>query len=193
MDEQRELSRAVRVAAALNAAYFLVEFSVAYRIGSVSLFADSIDFLEDTALNLLILLGLSWSARNRAKLGMVLAVVLLVPALATIFTAWQKFHHPTPPEPGLLTITGIGAMVVNLSCALVLARVRTHAGSLTKAAFLSARNDVLANVAIVLAGVVTYFTGTVWPDVIVGLGIAAMNADAAREVFGAARAEHGRS
>ncbi|WP_231873557.1 hypothetical protein [Acetobacter tropicalis] len=66
-----------------------------------------------------------------------------------------------------------------------------HAGSLTRAAFLSARNDVLANIAIIVAGLVTAFLWhAAWPDLLVGLGIAAMNADAAREVWQAARNEH---
>jgi len=52
------LRTAVAIVAALNLAYFGVEFSVAFRIGSVSLFADSIDFLEDTSINLLILIAL---------------------------------------------------------------------------------------------------------------------------------------
>ena len=58
-----------------------------------------------------------------------------------------------------------------------------------KAAWLSARNDAVANIAIILAGLVTAFTLSVWPDLIVGLGIAVMNADAAREVWTAAKAE----
>ena len=71
----------------------------------------------------------------------------------------------------------------------MLARYRAHQGSLTRAAFLSARNDVVANVAIVAAGLMTVYLASAWPDSIVGLGIAAMNADAAREVWQAARAE----
>lgn len=74
----------------------------------------------------------------------------------------------------------------------MLARYRHHGGSLTRAAFLSARNDALANIAIIGAGLVTAFLWrSAWPDVIVGLAIAAMNADAAREVWHAAREEHG--
>src|SRR5215471_2601386 len=86
-------------------------------------------------------------------------------------------------------IAGAGALAVNFTCTVMLARYRYHSGSLTRAAFLSARNDVLANIAIIAAGVVTAFTVSAWPDLIVGLGIAAMNADAAREVFAAARKE----
>ena len=164
--------------------------TVARAIGSVSLFADSVDFLEDASVNFLIAVALGWSAANRARLGMALAGILLIPGLATLWTAWEKFMAPFPPAPLPLTLTGAGALAVNLSCALLLMQFRAHGGSLTRAAFLSARNDVVANVAIIIAGLVTAYTLSGWPDLIVGLGIAAMNADAAREVWRAAHEEH---
>lgn len=186
-----KLRSVVRLVALLNVAYFGVEFTVAVKIQSVSLFADSIDFLEDTSINLLILMALAWSARRRAHVGMALAGILLIPGLATLWTAWEKFNTPTPPAPLALSLAGFGALVINLSCAFILSRYRHHSGSLTKAAFLSARNDALANIAIIAAGLITAFTWhTAWPDLIVGLGITVMNADAAREVWQAAREEH---
>jgi Co/Zn/Cd efflux system component len=177
--------------ALLNLAYFGVEFGAASAIGSVSLFADSIDFLEDASVNLLIAAALRWSARRRAQLGMVLPAILLVPGLATLWTAWQKFNVPVVPAPTLLSLAGCGALAVNVTCALMLARYRHQSGSLTRAAFLSARNDALANIAIIAAGAMTGFVWrSAWPDLIVGLGIAAINADAAREVWTTAREEH---
>jgi Co/Zn/Cd efflux system component len=184
------LGKVVIAVAVLNLAYFGVEFAVALAIGSVSLFADSIDFLEDASINLLIAVALGWSAVGRARLAMVLAGILLVPGLATLWAAWGKFMAPTPPAPIPLTLAGLGALAINLSCAFMLARFRAHGGSLTRAAFLSARNDTVANVAIIAAGFVTAYTRSAWPDLIIGLGIAAMNADAAREVWKAAREEH---
>ncbi|MEO8629340.1 MAG: cation transporter [Betaproteobacteria bacterium] len=183
------LGRTVRLVALLNLAYFGVEFSVALAIDSVSLFADSIDFLEDASVNLLILVALGWSASRRAQLGMLLAGILLIPGVATLWMAWQKLSLLTPPEPLALSLTGLGALGINLICAFMLARYRQHSGSLTKAAFLSARNDAFASVAIITAGLVTAATLSAWPDLIVGLGIAIMNADAAREVWQAAREE----
>jgi Co/Zn/Cd efflux system component len=121
---------------------------------------------------------------------MALAGILLIPGLATLWTAWEKLLMPMPPAPFPLALTGGGALVINLSCALMLVQFRAHSGSLTRAAFLSARNDVLANVAIIAAGFVTAYTLSGWPDLIVGLGIAAMNADAAREVWSVAREEY---
>lgn len=181
----------VKWVALLNLGYFGIEFAVALSIGSVSLFADSVDFLEDTSVNILILLAMSWPLARRAKMGMALAGILLVPGIATLWTAWDKFNLPAAPSPLPLMLAGLGALAVNLTCALMLARFRHQGGSLTKAAFLSARNDAAANVGIIVAGLVTAFIWqSAWPDMIVGLAIAAMNADAAREVWDAARAEH---
>ena len=108
------LRQTVLLVALLNLAYFGVEFAVALTIGSVSLFADSVDFLEDASLNLLIADGLGWTALNRARLGMALAGILLVPVLATLCTAWQKFAAPVPPAPLPLSLTGAGALASTL-------------------------------------------------------------------------------
>jgi len=184
------LRKVVIIVAVLNLVYFGVEFAVALAIGSVSLFADSIDFLEDASVNFLIAIALAWSATSRARVGMALAGILLVPGLATLWTAWEKFMVPSPPAHIPLSLAGTGALVINLTCASMLVRFRSHSGSLTRAAFLSARNDALANIAIIGAGFVTAYTLSGWPDLIVGIGIAAMNTDAAREVWSAARQEH---
>lgn len=184
------LRRAVLTVALLNLGYFGVEFTVGLSIGSVSLLADGIDFLEDTSINLLIFFGMAWSLKARARLGMGLAGILMIPVLATLWALWMKFNHPMPPDPLPLSLTGLGALAINLTCAFILARYREHSGSLTKAAFLSARNDAFANIAIIATGFVTALTSSVWPDVVVGLAIAAMNADAATEVWTAARQEH---
>jgi len=183
------VNRAVRVVALLNLGYFGIEFAVARAIGSVSLFADSIDFLEDAAVNGLILVALGWSAHRKSIVGMILAAILLAPAVATAWTAWEKFKAPLPPATVPLSLTGLGALAINLFCALLPARYRAHKGSLTRAAFLSARNDAIANIAIIAAGLLSEMMISPWPDVIVGFGILAMNLDASRQVYVAAREE----
>ena len=182
--------QAVLTVAALNLLYFGVEFSVALAIGSVSLFADSVDFLEDASVNFLILASFAWSARNRARVGMALAGILLIPGVAALWTVAEKVLHFVAPAAVPLTVTGAGALMVNLFCALLLARFRHQGGSLARAAFLSARNDVIANIAIILAGLLTVVVPSAWPDLLVGIGVAVMNADAAREVFIVAKREH---
>jgi Co/Zn/Cd efflux system component len=188
-DRSSELAPAVRFVCLANLGYFGVEFVIALAIASVALFADSIDFLEDASVNFLILIALGWSAIARARVGMVLAGLLLIPGLATLWMAANKFLSLVPPAAVPLSLTALGALTVNLVCALVLVRYRQHGGSLAKAAFLSARNDVFANGAIIVAGALTALFSSAWPDLITGVGIAALNAGAAREVWQAARSE----
>jgi Co/Zn/Cd efflux system component len=185
------LRRTVRLVVLLNIAYFGIEFAVAVAIGSVSLFADSIDFLEDSSINFLIIRGASvdgpqprprrYGARGHSARAWA----------GDPLDGLAEVQHSGASGTGCPNTHRAGALAVNLFCALTLARHRHHSGSLTRAAFLSARNDTLANVAIIAAGLVTAFLWqSAWPDLIVGLGIAAMNADAAREVWEAARDEH---
>ena len=188
--EAHRFASVVRFVALLNLIYFVIEFWVAVTIGSVSLLADSVDFLEDAAVNFLIFAALGWTLARRAQTGMALAAFLLVPATAFLWTLWRKFAEPVVPLPLPLAATGLGALAINLVCAFALARFRHHAGSLSKAAFLSARNDAIANVGIITAGLATLVSPTIWPDLVVGLGIAAMNVGAAGEVWRAALKEH---
>src|SRR5687768_16394220 len=106
MPSDTALRRVVRIVALLNLGYFGVQFAVALTIGSVALFADSIDFLEDASVNFLIFAALGWSAIRRAHVGMILAGILLVPGLATLWTAWDKFTMPVPPDPVPLSLAG---------------------------------------------------------------------------------------
>ncbi len=177
---------------ALNVAFFFVEFIVAVEIGAVSLFADSVDFVEDTAMAALVLAAMRLSPLTRARIGFGLAGVLLLPVLAFIVTLAHKFTVAVPhaPEAVPFALTGLAALIVNTICALLLARVRNAAGSLTRAAFLSARNDTLANIAIMVAAGVTALRPSIWPDIVVGLGIALLNADAAKDILEAAWHEH---
>ena len=162
---------------------------MARSIGSVALFADSIDFLEDASVNMLVLFAIGLSAAYRRIAGLGFVALLMVPSIAALWTAWEKIQHPALADPFKLTVTAIGALIVNSACAYLLARVRHTGGSLSKAAFLSARNDAVANLAMIAAGIVTAFTLSIWPDVGVGLGIAALNAGAAFEVYKAAMGE----
>jgi len=181
--QDEQFAKSVLFVAFANLAYFFVEFIVANNIHSTSLFADSIDFLEDASINILIFLALGWSVKNKERLGKCLAVILVVPAIAFLYTTWQKFNMPSIPDPSMLSLTGLGALVVNLSCTFVLIRFRDYQGSLTKAAFLSARNDALANIGIIIAGSIGFVWLSMWPDLIVGFFIMAINLDAAKEIW----------
>ena len=156
--ESGRLQRTVLIVAGLNFGYFFVEFTVALTAGSIALLADSVDFLEDTAVNLLIFLALGWPLLRRAVMGKAMAVVILVPAVLAGWEAIERFSSPSAPQVLPLVLASLGAIVINGTSAWLLTSVRHHGGSLSRAAFLSARNDVLVNVSIIGMGAVTVWT-----------------------------------
>jgi Co/Zn/Cd efflux system component len=177
------LRRIVLVVAMLNLSYFFVEFTVALAAGSVSLLADSVDFLEDTAINLLIFTALGWPLARRAAMGKAMALIILGPAVVAGWEAIQRFSEPLPPDVVPVLLASLGAIGINGTSAWLLVRVRHRGGSLSRAAFLSARNDVLVNVAIIVMAVVTLWTDSGWPDLILGCFIILLALHAAYEVW----------
>jgi len=179
----RRLRRIVLLVAMLNLSYFFVEFSVALAAGSISLLADSVDFLEDTAINLLIFIALGWPLARRAWMGKAMAVIILGPAAVASWAAIQRFSDPVAPDVAPVVLASLGAIAINGTSAWLLVRVRHRGGSLSRAAFLSARNDVLVNVAVIGMAVVTLWTDSGWPDLILGCFIILLALYAAHEVW----------
>ncbi|WP_267207769.1 MULTISPECIES: cation transporter [Corynebacterium] len=184
------IRRAVLIVALLNLAYFFVEFVASLAIGSASLAADSADFLEDTAINLLVFFAVAWPAQRRRAAGSVLAALILIPAIAAIVMVVTKLINPVAPSPEGLTGVAVGALVVNVICAVILLRLRDQGSSLAKGAWLAARNDALANLLIIVAGLLTFVWSTAWFDIVVGAIIAVINLSAAKEVWKESREEH---
>jgi len=173
----------VRIIAIANLSYFCVEYFFAQKIGSVSLFADSIDFLEDASINILIFIAIGWSLAARARLSKFLALLLLVPAISVVIGTIYEINNPSAPDAISSTAVGFGALVVNSVCALLLVKFRRTKQGIVLAAYLSARNDALANIAIIIAGVITMYWVSAIPDLIVGVAIGILNADAAVKVW----------
>ena len=177
------LRRTVLIVATLNLSYFCVEFSVALVADSVSLLADSVDFLEDTSINLVIALALSWPLTKRAAMGKAMALIILGPACVAAWQAIQRFGDPITPDVAPVVLASLGAIAINGTSAWLLVRVRHQGGSLSSAAFLSARNDVLVNAGIIAMAVITHWTTSGWPDLILGCFIILLALHAAYEVW----------
>lgn len=184
-----QLRRTVTIVAGLNLIYFVIEFYFGKLFNSISLISDSIDFLEDASINLLIALAIGWSIRKRQVTSYFLAIILLVPGATFIWNAVHQILSPEVPQGGGMSLVGIGALIVNLTCAVLISRHKNEEGGLVKAAYYSARNDAVANVLIIFAGAITLIYSSMIPDLIIGTIIFIMNADAAKEVLETARKE----
>ena len=176
--------------AILNLSFFAIEFYFAQRFNSVALFSDSLDFLEDASVNILIFLSFSLAVIWRARLSYIFAFLLLLPGCSFLYNALQQISNPNTPNGDGMSIVGLGALCVNVYCAIILNKFKEIKGGLAKAAYFSARNDAIANVLIIIAGIVTLFWLSAIPDLIVGSMIFLMNADSARAILKAANREH---
>ena len=162
--------RAVLTVAGLNAAYGVLAAAVAVAIGSVSLLADSADFGEDAAINVLIAVALSWPLARRATLGRVLAGVLLVPAADAAWSAFRAFPDPQPPAVLPLIATAGGAALVNGACALVLLRAgREHRSITLTADGKHLMTDVVTSAGVVVGVALVWLSGLQWLDPVVAL------------------------
>lgn len=97
--------------------------------------------------------------------------------------AARRFADPVAPEVLPVVLASLGAIVVNGTSGWLLAGVRHAGGSLSRAAFLSARNDVLVNVAVIGMAAVTLWTSSGWPDLVLGCAIILIALHAAWEVW----------
>ena len=183
MEFINSFKKAVFFVAILNLLYFFVEFIVALNIRSVSLLADSIDFIEDASINFLIFFAVSLTTVKKARISILLSIIMLLPGITALWAIWQQIIHQEPPAPVELSTVAFGALIINCLCTLILMKFRNYSGSLTKAAFLSARNDAFANIAIILTGIITILYPSIWPDILVGLFIAYIRAESALVIF----------
>lgn len=183
------LRATVLLVAALNLTYFVIEFYLGHVLNSLSLISDSVDFLEDAFVNLLIAVALAWSAATRKYVSYFLAVLLVMPGLVFIYNAIMQLSRPETPEGSGMVLVGLGALVVNVFCALLIARHKNDEGGLFLAAFYASRNDAITNVLIIGSGIVTLFVPNIWPDLAVGTIILILNSGAARRVIKASRHE----
>lgn len=167
--------RILWIALVVNAAMFFVEIILGKVSGSVSLLADAIDFFGDAtnyALSLWVL-GASLVWRSRLALGK--GAVMLSYGLFIFAKAALSAYQGTTPEPFLMGSIGLLALAANFGVALLLYAYREGDANM-RSVWLCTRNDAIGNVAIVLAALGVFGTGSLWPDVVVavimgGLGI----------------------
>ena len=134
----------------LNLTYFPLEFYFAHKFNSVSLLSDSLDFLEDASVNILIFLAFSLAVVWRKRLSYIFALLLLLPGISFLYNALHQISNPVTPTGKGMSLVGLGAFVVNLYCATILNKFKEIQGGLAKAAYFSARNDAVSNILIII-------------------------------------------
>jgi Co/Zn/Cd efflux system component len=182
--------RVLWIALFANLAMFAVELVASVWSGSSALAADAADFLGDSANYALslgaIALGGAWVSRVALLKG---AAMSLYGVAVLAYAGWRAWLG-VPPEAITMGVVGLLALAVNFGVAALLYRFREGDANM-RSVWLCTRNDVIANIAVLIAAAGVSATGTVWPDIAVAAMLAALGLSSGRLVIRQARAELG--
>ena len=158
--------KALWVALWVNLIMFLVEGVASLQSGSVSLMADAIDFFGDSANYLLSLSVLSMGMLWRGRAALVKGMTMTVFGVAVLGRAVWVAQSGITPEPLTMGAVGLLALAANMAVAILLFRFR-EGDSDMRSVWLCSRNDAIGNVAVMVAALGVFGTGTAWPDLAV--------------------------
>ena len=158
---------------AINAAMFLVEVGAGIAAGSASLQADALDFLGDAANYGISLVVVGMTLRYRASAALAKGMTMGLFGLWVVGTVIWHTWHGTLPSAVTMGAVGAAALLAN-GASFGLLWAHRHGDANMRSAWICTRNDVLGNLAVLLAAAGVFGTGTGWPDVIVAAIMAAL-------------------
>jgi Co/Zn/Cd efflux system component len=173
--------RILWIALIVNAAMFLVEMFFSLQSNSVSLLADSIDFLGDSGNYAISLWVLAMSVHARAKASLVKAAFMAMFGIVVLVHAVMNVISGVIPNAQTMTLIGFLALAANVGVAILLYAYR-NGDSNMRSVWLCTRNDALGNVAVIIAALGVFGTGTAWPDLIVAVIMALLALTAAKQI-----------
>ena len=150
----------------INAVMFALEFGAGLAAGSSALMADSLDMLGDATVYALSLYALSRSIRWKARAAMVKGLLILSFAIGISVEILVKLRTGLMPSFDWMATFGLIALFANVYCLSQLWRFRSTDVNMASS-FECSRNDVIANVGVLLAAAGVFLTQTIWPDIVV--------------------------
>ena len=176
------------IALLANLAMIFIEIISAWHAGSTSLFADSMDFMADSANYALSLYALSLMAKTRSRIALAKGYTMCLYGLLIFLFVLLGHREAHPPIASIMGLVALLALGVNLSVAVLLFNFR-DGDSNRHAVWLCTRNDAIANIAVLLAALGVWLTGSRWPDLLVGLAIGCLGLYSGRKIINKASME----
>lgn len=180
--------RVLWIALLVNLAMFGVEGVAGWRADSVSLLADAVDFAGDAANYGLSLAVLSMATVWHSRAAYVKGLSMLGYGLFVLGRAGWMLHTGDVPEPWVMGVVGLVALLANTSVALMLYRFRGGDANM-QSVWLCSRNDALSNLVVIVAALGVFGTGSGWPDLVVAAVMALLALSAGTAVLRQARRE----
>lgn len=185
---QADQRRVLIVVLIINAVMFFAEFGAGLVAGSTALMADATDMLGDALVYGVSIYALARSDRWKAGAALFKGLFILLLGVGIVVNVIVKIRSGVPPSSTLMLAFGGLALVANLVCLRLLWRFRTHDVNMAST-FECSRNDVVSNVAVLVAAAAVSAFASPWPDIIIGAGMAILFLRSAWRVFAAALPE----
>ena len=178
----RRQSNVLKILLAINALMFILEFITGLIAASIGLIADSLDMFADAAVYGIALYAVGKAAKYQLKAAHISGWVQILLALIVISDVVRRFIFGSSPESDFMILIGIIALVANVSC-LYLISDHKDDGAHMKASWIFSANDVIANIGVVTAGVLVAWTGSAYPDLIIGTIVSLFVLNGARRIL----------
>lgn len=167
---------------AINAVMFVIEFIVGWLAQSTGLIADSLDMFADAAVYGVALYAVGYSARMKLRAAHFAGWLQLLLALGALSEVIRRFVFGSEPVSAVMMVMGLLALIANVACLLIIHKQKDR-GAHMKASWIFSANDVIANLGVILAGVLVAWSGSRYPDLIIGLIIAVIVMNGARRIL----------
>jgi Co/Zn/Cd efflux system component len=167
---------------AINAVMFIVELGTGWLAQSTGLIADSLDMFADAAVYGVALYAVGRGAPQKLRAAHLSGWLQLLLGLGALFEVLRRLVGGSEPEPPLMMTIALLALAANVACLALLSRHRTG-GVHMKASWIFSTNDVLANLGVIAAGLLVAWTGSNYPDLIIGTIISALVLNGARRIL----------
>lgn len=169
--ESRKQSRVLIALLAINAVMFVVEMVTGILAESTGLIADSLDMLADAVVYGIGLYAVGRAASAKIRAAYVSGYFQMALALIVALDVSRRAFFGSEPEPAYMVLIGLIALSANVVCLNLIAKHR-DGGVHMRASWIFSKNDVIANVGVVVSGGIVFVTESRWPDLIVGFAIA---------------------
>lgn len=151
----------------INAVMFIIEMSVGLLADSTALIADSLDMLADAVVYGVGIYAVGKTVVHKANAAKVSGYFQLALGLLILFDIARRATFGSGPESMLMMGMGGVALIANVIC-LAIIRKQKNGEVHMRASWIFSANDVIANIGVILAGVMVYLFDTRWPDLVIG-------------------------
>jgi len=169
--DQRQQGQVLIALLLINAVMFVIEGFAGWLSESTALMADSLDMLADASVYGVSLYAVGKTARHKAQVALISGIVEVLMGLAALYQVIEKWLWGSQPLSGLMMGVGMLALLANVVCVVLISRYR-HGDVHLRASYIFSKNDVIANLGVILAGLLVAALNNRWPDLVIGLLIA---------------------